>query len=200
MCSKANVRNCNCRQHPWNSLQRQLLASGLFLFVSQHHTVKKRLSKLRSTMCWRRLSKLRTSGHPAPEQVQKQQELASPVTRILSLSAPGLRLLTSCMMRLMTLRLKPPASQLFMKPTCTIGRVQQKVWPLAGGWVTLQACDNPHKSQLCTHHLPCGPCMRSVCSKLVSVGSGILPTRHVAWHQLCAESAQRLLMMTEASD
>ena len=97
--------------------------------------VKNQPSKLRSSTSWHCLSKFRTSlsGHPAPEQVQKQQQLASPVTRILSLSAPALRLLTSCMTRLMTLKLKPPASQLFMKPTCTIGRVQQKVWPLLGG-------------------------------------------------------------------
>ena len=144
--------------------------------------VKNQPSKLRSSTSWHCLSKFRTSlsGHPAPEQVQKQQQLASPVTRILSLSAPALRLLTSCMTRLMTLKLKPPASQLFMKPTCTIGRVQQKVWPLAGGWVTLQACDNPHQSQLYICQLLREPHIRNVCSKLVSVRSGILPTRHVA--------------------
>ena len=41
---------------------------------------------------------------------------------------------------LTTLSLRPPASQLFRKPTCTRGRVPSRLRPLAGGCAILQAC------------------------------------------------------------
>ena len=87
-----------------------------------------------------------------PETVHTQCTVEdSPVTKTVTLSE-RLSLWRHCCTALstaeMTLSFNPPASHDLRKPTCTRGRVPISLWPLVGGWATLQACIHRHPANV----------------------------------------------------